>query len=79
MIPWLVIKFCNSSAAGRATKRTSAIAMSCGQLSCSSEPGAWAETKVTTRPMKTGIVVSRIATIKPVTKRAATRCRACRA
>ena len=79
MIAWLVIRFCRLSAKGRATSRMSAMPTSCGQLSCSSEPGSWPETRATTRPIKTGIVVSRIATIKPATKSAATRCFAWRA
>ena len=52
---------------------------SLGQLLCNSVPGAWLEASVTTWPIKTGIVVSRRATMKPVTNSATTSRRAWRA
>ena len=43
------------------------------------DSGPWVEISVTTRPMKSGMVVSRTATRNPATKSAATSQRACRA
>ena len=50
-----------------------------GQASAKSAPGAWLVTRLTSRPMKSGIVVSRAATMKPARKSATMSPRACRA
>ena len=62
---WLIMRFCQNSAAGRASSSTAAIAANCGQASCHSAPGAWVETSATTRPMKAGIEASSTAISPP--------------
>ncbi len=73
MIAWLVIRFCTSIAAGRTTSRTSAMASSCGHESCNTACGVRLDTIVTTRPTKTGIVVSSSATTRPAANSATTK------
>ena len=72
-IAWLVMSACSSSAEGRSTSSTTAMPMSLGQSSRSNSPGAWVETRVTTRPMKTGMLASSSATTKPAMNSATTR------
>jgi len=48
----------------------SAMNSNCGQVSRSSASGEWVDTRVTIRPMKVGIVVSRIAVVPPTTNSA---------
>ena len=76
---WLVISACSSRAMGRRISSTATMPSSCGPASRSSVPGAWLEISVTTRPMKTGMVVSSTATRKPATNSAPTSQRAWRA
>jgi hypothetical protein len=78
-IAWLATRFWQVRASGRTTSNTAAMPISIGQDSPHSRAGSLAVTRLTTRPMKTGIVESSTATRKPVANSAANRTLAWRA
>ena len=77
VIAWLASKFCAVIAMGRATSKISAMPMSAAPCSANNVAGCALVTSVTTCPMKIGIIVSRMATMKPATNRATNRGFAC--
>ena len=66
LITWLVTMFCASSAIGRSTSSTPAIASSVAPERGNNSLGSVCDTIPTTRPMNTGIMVSSDATSRPV-------------
>jgi hypothetical protein len=64
-IAWLATIFCAVIASGRATMTSSAMPSSRCQDCANSRSGALAVTKVTRRPMNTGIIESSSATTRP--------------
>ena len=65
-IAWFMTRFCAVSASGRPISSTAAMPSSIGSDSASSLSGWLEVTSVTTRPIKTGMVASSSATMKPV-------------
>ena len=57
---WLISTMWQSSTPGRSRSSTTAMPMSCGQASWISAWGVWVETRPTMRPMKAGMVTSRM-------------------
>ena len=70
-IAWLLTRFCAICASGRSSSSTTAMPSSIGQFSVHSVSGLLDVTSVTMRPMKAGMVESRMATMKPATNSAA--------
>ena len=64
-IAWLLTRFCAICASGRSSSSTTAMPSSIGQFSVHSVSGWLDVTRVTMRPMNTGMVESSSATIKP--------------
>ncbi len=77
-IAWLVTRYCASNAAGRNSSSTAAMPSSWWPATANRRSGLSDDTRLTTRPMKTGIRVSSRATTSPATNRAATSPGACR-
>ncbi len=75
-MPWLVIRFCASSAAGRSTSSTAAMPASCHPASARRRAGVCVVTRVTTRPNSTGTTLSSTATTNPTQNSATTSPRA---
>jgi len=63
---WFMTRCCDVNTSGRITTSTSAIPASIIQCSANKVAGSDFDTKVTTRPMNTGIRMSSMATTKPM-------------
>ena len=70
-IAWLATRFWPVCASGRATSSTTAIPSKVGHDSAHNRAGSLDVTRLTTRPMNTGIMESRVATRKPTANSAA--------